>query len=143
MYSRFSGKNEQVSQVPEHYGGYAFAPSSPVRAEPSKPPATHYFEVAAPSPKPPPMPHSEIPSPTESTKDLPPEPETPSHAVQASLPTHKPIPPRLFGNLGAAFPFSHGLGFEELLILGIIILLSQNEGESDAVLLLGLLLFCG
>ena len=39
--------------------------------------------------------------------------------------------------------FSGGIGFEELLILGLIIMLSRNENESDIVLLLGLLLFCG
>ena len=142
MYSRFSGKNEQVSQVPEHYGGYAFAPTSPIKADPVKPPATHYFEVAAPSPKPPPT-HSEITPPKELGEERPHESATLSPTMQENAPVHKPTPPRLFGNLGSAFPFSHGLGFEELLILGIILLLSQNEGESDAVLLLGLLLFCG
>ena len=50
----------------------------------------------------------------------------------------------LFGQLGHAFPFSHGLGFDELLLLGLILLIAQSDTESsDVVLWLVLLLFCG
>lgn len=49
----------------------------------------------------------------------------------------------------AHFPLGHGLGEEELLLLGLILLLLHEdggEGENDlllTVLLLGFLLFCG
>lgn len=49
----------------------------------------------------------------------------------------------LFGNLGHAFPFSHGIGFDELLLIGLIILLSSNGQDHDLILWLALLLFCG
>ena len=49
----------------------------------------------------------------------------------------------LFGSLGSAFPFSHGLGFEELLIIGLILLISQSDTDDDVILLLALLLFVG
>lgn len=53
-----------------------------------------------------------------------------------------------FSNNSSSFPFGHGLGSEELLILGVMLLLymSGNEtGEFDRelMLLLGLLLFAG
>ena len=49
----------------------------------------------------------------------------------------------LLGNVGRAFPFSHGIGFDEILILGLILLLAREEESSDLVLWLALLLFCG
>lgn len=40
--------------------------------------------------------------------------------------------------------FSGGFGFEELLIIGLILLISQNgKGDDDIILLLALLLFIG
>ena len=39
--------------------------------------------------------------------------------------------------------FGGGIGYEELLILGLILLVAQNEGNEDILLLLVLLLFVG
>ena len=39
--------------------------------------------------------------------------------------------------------FGGSIGFEELLILGLILLVAQNEGNEDILLLLVLLLFVG
>lgn len=39
--------------------------------------------------------------------------------------------------------FSGGFGFEELLIIAVILLVSQNEAQRDLVLLLAILLFVG
>lgn len=39
--------------------------------------------------------------------------------------------------------FSGGFGFEELLILAIILLVSQNEAQDDLILFLAILLFVG
>ena len=50
----------------------------------------------------------------------------------------------LFGNVGFGFDLSKlfgGFGFEELLILGLIFLMMQNEGNEDIILLLILLFF--
>ncbi len=121
MYSRFSGKNESV-KLPEHYSGCAFTPQ-----QPAPPPRPAHFGVGKPTPPPPP----EEP-PEEPAKDELPREEAPTTAPVMRL-----------GNLGLSFPFSHGIGFEELLILGLILLLSQNGGERDVVLVLALLLFCG
>lgn len=51
---------------------------------------------------------------------------------------------------GGHFPFGHGLGYEELLLLGLLLfLLKEGEGQSRdddlyvTVALLGALLFCG
>ncbi len=38
--------------------------------------------------------------------------------------------------------FSEGLRFEELLLIGLIILLSKTEQDNDVILWLALLLFC-
>ena len=44
---------------------------------------------------------------------------------------------------GGAFGFLRGgLGFEELLLIGLILLLSHSEQENDTILWLALLLFC-
>ena len=50
----------------------------------------------------------------------------------------------LGGNFGENFPFGHGLGSEELLILGLMlaIYLSENR-DSELMMLLGILLFAG
>lgn len=126
MYSRFSGKNENV-RLPEHYGGCAF---SPQQAPP--PPRQAHPSVGKPTPPPPPPPPRETPR-EEEISDETPQKEK-----------HSPSVPALrLGNLGVSFPFSHGIGFEELLILGLILLLSQNGEERDVVLILALLLFCG
>ena len=39
--------------------------------------------------------------------------------------------------------FGGGIGFEELLILGLILLMAQSEGNEDMIVLLALLLFIG
>ena len=50
----------------------------------------------------------------------------------------------LFGNLGFGFDLGKlfgNFGFEELLIIGLIFLISQSEGNEDIILLLILLFF--
>ena len=116
--------------------------------------------IAPPPPRPillpPPSTHEEAHDAPESSRSD--RGETPD-AVPASIggePTEKkpggphpasrdlPSPFRnLFGRMGSAFPFSHGIGFDELLILGLILLLARNDSDSDLILWLVLLLFCG
>ena len=63
--------------------------------------------------------------------------EPPSEKEQA--PPSPPKQPRL----PLSLPLSRGLHFDELLLLGLMLLLSQNREESDLLPLLALLLFCG
>ncbi len=99
--------------------------------------------------------------------DLPPveEPREEAPPREAVSPAEKPMEenetqstvyrPKEQGSLlsglfsGQHFPFGHGLGYEELLLLGLILfLLREGEGPGDddlsmTLLLLGALLFCG
>ena len=84
------------------------------------------------------------------------EPVVPPDAVPA-VPTAS-LPPTEIKPVGAPrglfdlsrFPFGHGIGFEELLILGLILFLLHESGEcedrgdiDETVILLGLLLLLG
>jgi len=122
MYSRSQHRPSRPVQIPEHYSGCAFSPSSEEVASPTPIEAavTQESSVAAISAVPPP----------------PPSPP-------CDPPTAPPLFHGLFGGRGATLPFSRGLQFDELLILGLILLLTQSEGDSDLILLLALLLFCG
>lgn len=136
MYSRFSGKQERVSRLPEHYSGCAFTQEHlPHRETAPKAPMPALFEIAKPSPPP-------TDAVTEREEGAHVE-ESPPPAEEVAPSPIKATPTGLLGGLGSAFPFGHGIGFEELLILGLIILLSKDAGDSDTVLWLGLLLFCG
>lgn len=145
MYSKYSSSSDPI-KIPEHYSGCAFSTPKSTPVPPKR--SSALLEVGKPSPtvsSVPPLKPVTVPaeepkeettvSETEESKPIDPDKEK---AVAVSSPFSS-----LFGNIGSAFPFSHGIGFEELLILGLIILLSRNEEESDVVLLLGLLLFCG
>ena len=136
MYSRFQNRSDEGIRIPEHYSGCAFSPTPPPpdrkREEPVKP-RPRPVAATKPSPPPPlknPPPALLLPPCEERTKK---EDETPAISL-----IEKP-----FEKLGKAFPFSHGIGFDELLLLGLIILLSQSGRDSDMVLWLALLLFCG
>lgn len=82
------------------------------------------------------------------------QPEPSAEAAAVSIPPADPLPPQrntrpsLFDL--ARFPFGHGIGFEELLILGLILFLLHESGEcedrgdlDETVILLGLLLLLG
>ena len=141
MYSRYHNTPAQAIQVPKNYSGCAFHHNSP--PSPSSE-SSHKIDIAKPSPlpkadaieAPPPMPPPPRPVLLSTNK----EKGEKSAANDSRLP--QPFK-RLFGNMGNAFPFSHGIGFDELLILGLIVLLSNVEQDSDLVLWLTLLLFCG
>ena len=156
MYSRFSGKQERVTQLPDHYSGYAFSKEGSDRREPiKKAPTQAVFEIGKPTP--PPIvsrPEDPIFAPP-INQPMPPAEEATRKSDDSSCITtsneskeidqkgEKSILSGLFGGLGNSFPFSHGIGFEELLILGLILLLAREDGDRDAILWLGLLLFCG
>ena len=144
MYSRSQNRSEAPIRIPEHYSGCAFSnPNQPQKQEKPVPKApTRYPEPAKPSP--PPQKQSPVESKPTVTPPpallLPPLPEPPKEDL--SLSAYKPLG-NLLGNLGTAFPFSHGLGWDEILIIGLILLLARNGQDSDVILWLALLLFCG
>lgn len=159
MYSRYDSRPERPIHLPENYSGTAFSDRPPI---PPHQPQSRQLEIAKPSPHreldpnvaiPPPRsvpipPPKETPPPKEEIRkeheEKKDENEKEEKEHRSSAPSALPLPVQgLFGHLGNAFPFSHGLDFEELLILGLILLLSRNENDSDLVLWLILLLFCG
>ena len=143
MYSRYHDSDYHADnrpvQPPENYSGWAFS-----KQEESEPkPAPRRIDVAKPSPPPlPPLPPKEEEPPKPSEPPAPPTPAPPPPPPKDPPALLAPLK-GLFGGLGSAFPFSHGVGFEELLILGVILLLARSEGENDLILWLALLLFCG
>ena len=149
MYSRYSNRSEKPIRLPEHYSGCAF---SEYRSEEAP---TRAFGVAKPSP-PPPKPPTVIQdtSTEEESFPLPIDPlAEPSFAQGTSIPINANVPEKkestlpamkhLLGGFGKGLSFSKGLDFDQLLILGLILLLSHTEQDSDIVWWLGLLLLCG
>ena len=120
MYSRYDNRTAGGLRVPENYSGCAF----PKEKRASAPP--HYVEVAKPTP------YEEAPQPPieKIISDEPLAKET-VEKIEKAPPAH------------VASPFSDGLDFEQLLILGLILLLSHNGEDPDIVLWLGLLLLLG
>ena len=147
MYNRSYGQR-RPPRIPQNYSGNAFSPSGSVQIPQSHP--------QPPTPSPPPEPDEircndtceRSPSPQGGMFALPPAPSPlpPEDdcggcegAVRESCECReepKPKPHALFPN---------GIGDEEMLILGLILLLSQGGGECDAgevIPFLVLLLFC-
>lgn len=97
--------------------------------------------------------------PADASRFVEPAEETAEATTVAAEPVSKGkslVPPSLFSGFlsGHHFPFGHGIGYEELLILGLILFLMSEgrEGDMDGkgnddlsmtLLLLGALLFCG
>lgn len=130
MYSRFPDSSGRPIRVPEHYSGVAFSERPPRPPEPL--PKKRLPEVATPSP-PKELPPSKEPPALPVPRLLPPPPQEPPHPRE---PIRQPL-------LGLSVPFLRGIGFEELLLLGLILLLAQSEEDPSTVLWLALLLFCG
>ena len=140
MYSRFQNRPNSEIRIPEHYSGCAFSAPPPIpEKKQEEPPRPHALPIAPARPSPPQkaLPPAILPpSSGEHTKGDP-HPFAPTPPPLSQGHTEKPfLPP------GKAFPFSHGIGFDELLLLGLIILLSQSGQDGDMVLWLALLLFC-
>ena len=110
MYSRSTNRPKPPVRIPEHYSGVAFSQGF------SEGDAPRFLEIGKPSPVPEGMPQAHEP----------PRQEAP-HAL---LPI--PVPK-------SATPLK-GLDFDQLLILGLILLLWGNERDGDVVLWLALLL---
>ena len=140
MYSRYYPHDTASEiRVPAHYGGCAFPSDAREKKE-----APHFFEVAKPSP-PPEAQEKEarelpsIPDVAEEKKD----PSPCEKSCSAPAPHPRPLSPlsRLFGASSEGL-FSRGLDFDQLLLLGLILLLLGDEDNTELILSLALLLFC-
>ena len=147
MYVRPSNTGARSIKLPENYSGNAFSNHSPYS---DMPPPTRATQPRGDVPFEPPL-HQEIESVNEHTIETFAEEERDEGGsnVSKSLPASSifsSLLPRT--DLSRHFPFGHGIGSEELLILAVMLMvfLSGNEkGEVDSefLLLLGLLLFAG
>ncbi len=149
MYSRSKDRPNEIPRLPKHYSGCAFSqpykvPATPIPTPPPTKSATPLYPQAQDA-----CPQEPCQTPIEPRREPPCTEVTPLPPA-ADCPPPPPLREKLpaslgglFGNLGLSFPFSHGIGFDELLIIGLMILLSHSEQESDILLFLGLLLFCG
>ncbi len=141
--------NRNGVKIPENYSGSAFSRHSqysemppPVRTQAPRQ-DIHPFDIPVEAR------HEEVPkyqetALNESIEEKEEIKEEESRAVGSSI--FSSLLPR--GNLSSHFPFGHGIGSEELLILAVMLLvfLSGNENgevDSEFLLLLGLLLFAG
>ena len=145
MYSRYSNRPDQKLQVPENYSGYAFA------AAPRREAAPRQLDIAKPTPpiaqqdapEEPAFPSKEAQQAsckgqetagnTPHATDGKPQ-ETPSSALCA-VPAPPPVKKKTL--------WGRGIDFDELLLIGLILLLRESEQGSDMVLWLALLLFMG
>ena len=151
MYVRPPSSRVNTVKLPENYSGNAFS-RQPIYSEMPPPTRTQAARQE--------IPQTEKPI----NLDIPPEQTRDDFLLQGYNDTEKAeesltekstapassifssLLPR--GALSTHFPFGHGIGSEELLILAVMLLvfLSGNEtGEMDSefILLLGLLLFAG
>ncbi len=165
MYSRYtSAPREKGYRIPEHYSGCAFA--SPQKEEarqeseplpPSSLPKTKispsYAEASSRSfvsqPTPAPAPHQNTCSPPPPAEPVPPPAECNKcncGQEEPCKPQKEPVLPgtlgQLLSHIGGGLPFAHGIDFDSLLLLGLILLLAGDGGDTELLLLLTLLLFC-
>ncbi len=154
MYVRPPSQGRHGMKLPENYSGNAFSQKPqysdmppPVRTQGHVNDKTGYKET----------PFGDIPPNDTDIFDEPQQYPSGSESepeANAAGRSQSPAPASIFSSLlprqglGNNFPFGHGIGSEEILILAVMLMvfLSGNEsGESDRelLLLLGLLLFAG
>ena len=124
MYTRIpSGRYPRGMRVPENYGGSAFRPLPSEPPPEEEPPQAPVTERAAPSPirHEPPHARSDDPSP-----EAPPEPHVPAGRFSFGLPFFRRD--------------NTGVDFEDLLLIGLILLVAQEGKNDDLIWLLVLLL---
>lgn len=130
MYTKSNHREDHTLRIPENYSGNAFhgdasVPSPPIAPIPESPtlPEEESTDIKAhtvPAILPAEQENGEIPT------------------MKRSAPFSSLLPPRLAGGRGGILG---EIGIEELLIIGVLILLSQSETDDDILLLLVLLLF--
>ncbi len=164
MYSRYGDNSKRPVRLPEHYGGSVFSqqPTSPIsvpKREPPRPSSREWIGEKA-SPVADRLLRAEAAE--KEMIDLPPEPDISNLSDEPieereERGTEEEKTPELSQRLSTASPFNFGalrrlFGGKEgeggddqdrLLLLGLILLLSRTEGDSDILLWLSLLLLCG
>ena len=136
MYSKKSGRGSLPPRMPEHYNGWAFQPPPPPKDLPPK------FDKNDERPAPPPPPKQEIHQSYPRPLPFLPPPPVPSPPGEKTAPPPF-LPPSLEHLLGkGGFLHSMNLNFEELLLIGLIVLLGSFGEDTELPLLLALLLLC-
>ena len=146
MYSRYYPSRPAGDlKLPQNYNGCAFQKEMPAKHEPRG-----FLEVARPSHLPPPPHRAEMPPASLDTEEVPAREELskpfPVTAEDTACPP--PVPPKEapLSLFGGKLPFSFGKGeldFDRILLLSLILLLWGNESNTELILCLSLLLFCG
>ena len=162
MYARSPDPNKQSVKIPENYGGHAFRSSGmyndmppPARVEPLQPeknpqqrdggadydadpymndPDTSFEPYVDQAPQNIDLYASPPARPPEPSPHIPPNP-----SIFSTL-----MPPS--SSTSGHFPFGHGIGSEEILIIAMMLLVYLSDSEcadNELLLLLGLLLFAG
>ncbi len=174
MYVRQPSQNNSRVKLPDNYGGNAFSAQSyndmppPARQSvrpDSQAPYEGDYPHAEPTPKSSPyaeqlrgLVYAPSRSPYIDQDDIAPPspPDTEDRAIDHAAVEVKQSgqTPSIFSSLipkgfpSGNFPFGHGIGGEELLILGLMLLIyisgaEKGEVDSEFIILLGLLLFAG
>ena len=152
MYARQPDYSRRQVKIPENYSGHAFREPSPYADMP--PPARLDIPPERAEKAPEPLERSsgadiDVESEKVTVVDsgavsIQPEPPDGQDSTKSAL--FSLLPSSILG--GDHFPFGHGIGSEELLILAIMLLVylsGEKNGEPDTefLLMLGLLLFAG
>ncbi len=164
MYVRPPERQRPQVKLPENYSGNAFRQGNPYNsmpppARPDLPPRERRerdrMDHLPPDPYPEEAAFEEDAEPIETPLPLPAYPHTeedaPSEQSAPEAAAGREAPTSLLSllpGLSGRFPFGHGLGSEELLILAVMLMITMSEDrreEDDRILLLmlGLLLFAG
>lgn len=161
MYSRYtSSPRDKGYRIPEHYSGCAFAapqkedlpheaetahpvPLPKTKISPSYAEASAQAFAAQPSPAaPPPSSFSVSTAEKAPTEHL----ERATRESDCQKPPKEPptsgVLEQLLSHIGGGLPFANGIDFDSLLLLGLILLLAGDGGDTELLLLLTLLLFC-
>jgi len=138
MYSRY---HDRPVPVPENYGGVAFSETAA-----PKDAVAHRLDVAKPTP--PPVFEGRdtalMPRPPRTVR-LPPGEDLPSPEASGEAETESEassVDSSERGGIGIS-RFLRAMRFDDLLLLALLLMLSENGTDSDVVLWLALLLFCG
>ncbi len=125
MYSKPKASQDEAFRIPDNYRGNAFTENSTVPIPPIEPVPPHPTEEAVEEANEP------------SVTILPAGIGDECHHRKPS-PMSAFLPPKLSSSHGGLLG---DIGVEELLIVGILVLLSQSDADDDILLLLMLLLF--
>ena len=144
MYSGYHDRSDRQIRLPENYNGCAFGsrretlaprPTEEIRRVEIGKPSLRATETQALGERRDEAERDAIPTYEEEVSPDVPKTETRNPAALPAI--------RSFPIGGRGFPFAHGIGFDEILLLGLIVLLAGCEESGEIVLWLALLLFCG